>query len=210
MLLILDTCEHLIEAVAALASQIFIAAPQVHILATSREALRVRGRACLQIGSARLSARRSGAHRGRCSDVPGHPVISRARGGERTAVGARRRTHGPSGIPYHCFALGRFGIPLDRRSRERRTAHRLVYLSRRNQLSRALPCDRTWLQRGAGHPSWRRQGRDRNRAEMSGEAPSRKLPAAHHAVQHLARPGACSDRAKRRRRRAHRRDDTTG
>jgi predicted ATPase/DNA-binding winged helix-turn-helix (wHTH) protein len=41
--LILDTCEHLIEAVAALASTIFIAAPQVHILATSREALQVDG-----------------------------------------------------------------------------------------------------------------------------------------------------------------------
>jgi predicted ATPase/DNA-binding winged helix-turn-helix (wHTH) protein len=43
ILLILDTCEHLIEAVAALASCIFVAAPQVHILATSREALRVEG-----------------------------------------------------------------------------------------------------------------------------------------------------------------------
>jgi predicted ATPase/DNA-binding winged helix-turn-helix (wHTH) protein len=43
LLLILDTCEHLIEAVAALASQIFMAAPQVHILATSREALQVEG-----------------------------------------------------------------------------------------------------------------------------------------------------------------------
>ncbi len=43
ILLILDTCEHLIEAVAALASKIFMAAPQVHILATSREALRVEG-----------------------------------------------------------------------------------------------------------------------------------------------------------------------
>src|SRR5580693_5306792 len=43
LLLILDTCEHLIEAVAALASKIFMAAPQVHILATSREALRVEG-----------------------------------------------------------------------------------------------------------------------------------------------------------------------
>jgi predicted ATPase/DNA-binding winged helix-turn-helix (wHTH) protein len=41
--LILDTCEHLIEAIAALASQIFTAAPQVHILATSREALGVEG-----------------------------------------------------------------------------------------------------------------------------------------------------------------------
>lgn len=41
MLLILDTCEHLIEAVAALASQVFAAASNVHILATSREALQV-------------------------------------------------------------------------------------------------------------------------------------------------------------------------
>lgn len=43
ILLILDTCEHLIEAVAALAARIFETAPQVHILATSREALRVEG-----------------------------------------------------------------------------------------------------------------------------------------------------------------------
>jgi predicted ATPase/DNA-binding winged helix-turn-helix (wHTH) protein len=43
ILLIIDTCEHLVEAVAALASSIFTAAPQVHILATSREALRVEG-----------------------------------------------------------------------------------------------------------------------------------------------------------------------
>jgi predicted ATPase/DNA-binding winged helix-turn-helix (wHTH) protein len=43
ILLILDTCEHLIEAVAALASGIFMAAPQVHILATSRETLQVEG-----------------------------------------------------------------------------------------------------------------------------------------------------------------------
>ncbi|WP_158932751.1 winged helix-turn-helix domain-containing protein [Acidisphaera sp. S103] len=43
ILLILDNCEHLIEAAAALAAQIFIAASQVHILATSREALRVEG-----------------------------------------------------------------------------------------------------------------------------------------------------------------------
>lgn len=43
ILLILDTCEHLIEAVAALAAQIFRDAPQIYILATSREALRVEG-----------------------------------------------------------------------------------------------------------------------------------------------------------------------
>src|SRR5579859_3295592 len=43
LLLIVDNCEHLIDAAAALAAHIFGAAPQVHILATSREALRVEG-----------------------------------------------------------------------------------------------------------------------------------------------------------------------
>jgi predicted ATPase/DNA-binding winged helix-turn-helix (wHTH) protein len=43
ILLVLDTCEHLIEAVAAFASGIFRGAPRVHILATSREALQVDG-----------------------------------------------------------------------------------------------------------------------------------------------------------------------
>jgi len=43
LLLIFDNCEHLIDAAAALAARIFLAAPQVHILATSRESLRVEG-----------------------------------------------------------------------------------------------------------------------------------------------------------------------
>ena len=43
ILLVLDTCEHLVEAIAALAERIVAAAPHVHILATSREALRVEG-----------------------------------------------------------------------------------------------------------------------------------------------------------------------
>jgi len=43
MLLILDTCEHLIDAVAALTSQIYAKAPDVYILATSREILQVEG-----------------------------------------------------------------------------------------------------------------------------------------------------------------------
>ncbi|MEJ1963817.1 MAG: winged helix-turn-helix domain-containing protein [Gammaproteobacteria bacterium] len=42
-LLILDTCEHLVDAVADVAYRIFAGAPEVHILATSREALRVEG-----------------------------------------------------------------------------------------------------------------------------------------------------------------------
>ena len=43
MLLVLDTCEHLIESVAGLTSRIFVAALQVHLLITSREPLRVEG-----------------------------------------------------------------------------------------------------------------------------------------------------------------------
>ncbi|MCP3404904.1 winged helix-turn-helix domain-containing protein [Bradyrhizobium sp. CCGB01] len=43
MLLILDNCEHVVAAAAPLAAEIFHAAPNVHILATSREALRVEG-----------------------------------------------------------------------------------------------------------------------------------------------------------------------
>ena len=43
MLLVFDSCEHIIEAVATLTENIFRDAPQVHILATSREALHAEG-----------------------------------------------------------------------------------------------------------------------------------------------------------------------
>ena len=41
MLIVLDSCEHVIEDVAHLAEQVVGAAPGVHLLATSREPLRV-------------------------------------------------------------------------------------------------------------------------------------------------------------------------
>jgi predicted ATPase/DNA-binding winged helix-turn-helix (wHTH) protein len=43
MLLVLDSCEHVIDAVSLLAERIFLEAPQIRILATSREPLRVEG-----------------------------------------------------------------------------------------------------------------------------------------------------------------------
>jgi predicted ATPase len=43
ILLVLDNCEHVIAAAAALAERVVAEAPQAHILATSREALRVEG-----------------------------------------------------------------------------------------------------------------------------------------------------------------------
>lgn len=42
-LLVLDTCEHLVEAIAAMVATILEAVPEVHVLATSREALRIEG-----------------------------------------------------------------------------------------------------------------------------------------------------------------------
>jgi predicted ATPase/DNA-binding winged helix-turn-helix (wHTH) protein len=43
VLIVLDNCEHIIEAVAALAEEVFVGARHAHILATSRESLRVDG-----------------------------------------------------------------------------------------------------------------------------------------------------------------------
>ncbi|WP_264194404.1 ATP-binding protein [Acuticoccus sediminis] len=43
LLVVLDTCEHLVADVARLAARLVAAAPDVHVLATSREALRVAG-----------------------------------------------------------------------------------------------------------------------------------------------------------------------
>jgi predicted ATPase/DNA-binding winged helix-turn-helix (wHTH) protein len=43
MLIVLDTCDHVIGAAAALAEQLLAAAPQVHIVATSREPLHAHG-----------------------------------------------------------------------------------------------------------------------------------------------------------------------
>jgi predicted ATPase/DNA-binding winged helix-turn-helix (wHTH) protein len=49
LLIILDSCEHLIDAVASLAERLFQEATKVHVLATSRELLRVEGEYCYRI-----------------------------------------------------------------------------------------------------------------------------------------------------------------
>jgi predicted ATPase/DNA-binding winged helix-turn-helix (wHTH) protein len=49
LLIILDSCEHVVEAVASVAEQLFQGARQVHLLATSRELLRVEGEHCHRI-----------------------------------------------------------------------------------------------------------------------------------------------------------------
>jgi predicted ATPase/DNA-binding winged helix-turn-helix (wHTH) protein len=49
LLIILDSCEHVIKAVASVAEQLFQGTGQVHLLATSRELLRVEGEHCYRV-----------------------------------------------------------------------------------------------------------------------------------------------------------------
>ena len=50
ILLVLDNCEHVVDAAARLAEYLFLHAPDVHLLLTSREALRVEGEHAYRLG----------------------------------------------------------------------------------------------------------------------------------------------------------------
>src|SRR5215469_5089989 len=50
MLIVLDCCEHLVDAVASIAGDIVSAAPELHVLATSREPLRANGETVRRLG----------------------------------------------------------------------------------------------------------------------------------------------------------------
>ena len=95
MLLILDSCEHVIETAAALAERIFEDAPAVHILATSRESLRVEGEhvhRLLPLGSPPDDASLTAAQ---ALDFPAVQLfVERAfAGGRRFELKRRRRAH---------------------------------------------------------------------------------------------------------------------
>jgi len=49
LLIILDSCEHVIEAVASLAEQLYRQTEEIHILTTSRESLKVEGEHCYRV-----------------------------------------------------------------------------------------------------------------------------------------------------------------
>ena len=63
LLLVLDNCEHLVDAVGDAVTQVLDAAPGVRVLATSQRALGVDGRADLPAGAARRRRRRRPVHR---------------------------------------------------------------------------------------------------------------------------------------------------
>jgi predicted ATPase/class 3 adenylate cyclase len=63
LLIVLDNCEHLLDACAHLAQRLLRAAPEVHVLATSREALAVPGEIAVRIPSMSLP------DQGKCASV---------------------------------------------------------------------------------------------------------------------------------------------
>jgi predicted ATPase len=92
LLLVLDTCEHLIEAIADLAHRLLTDCPGVRILATSREPLRVRGETVWRVPPLALPSpgpARTGRGRGP-GGVRGDPAVPRSRRGRP----ARIRPHG--------------------------------------------------------------------------------------------------------------------
>ena len=60
MLLVLDNCEHVVDAAARLAERVFLRAPRVHLLTTSREALRVEGEHTHRLEPLRLPTEAAG------------------------------------------------------------------------------------------------------------------------------------------------------
>ncbi len=69
LLIVLDNCEHLVEAAARMAEDVLKGAPRVHILATSREALRSEGERVHRLAPLAFSAERHRAHGRRGSGV---------------------------------------------------------------------------------------------------------------------------------------------
>jgi len=86
MLLLLDNCEHVIEAVASLAAALLRGAAGITILATSREPLRIEGEREYRLRP--LTSPPPSAHGRRCDGVPGRAALrgtrERRRGGLRT------------------------------------------------------------------------------------------------------------------------------
>lgn len=85
LLLVLDNCEHVIDAVAALAGELLALEPRLRILATSREPLALAGEAFVPLGpldaadAERLFAERVLAARGRPLDETEQPAAARIR-----------------------------------------------------------------------------------------------------------------------------------
>ena len=83
MLIVLDNCEHVIEAAAGLAESLVQGARGVHVLATSREPLRATGERVLRLGPLDLPPTSTGLTAAEALRLRGRAALRRARRGER-------------------------------------------------------------------------------------------------------------------------------
>ena len=87
LLLVLDSCEHLLDACAVLASTLIAACPDLHVLATSRQALGVAGEVRMLWVPMSLPAE------GEETSVPAAARLRRGVAAERTGRRGRSRLH---------------------------------------------------------------------------------------------------------------------
>ena len=168
MLLLLDNCEHVIDAAACLAAAVLGGAPGVKILATSREPLGRRRRAPLSPRTAEQPAIVAGTDRRRSGDLSCRAIVRRACNGDRRRLHAHRHEH----------SAGRRDLPEARRlaacDRVRRAARRGAWGRRpgrapRRQLAavgRAAPHGAAATSDDAGRPRLELRFAERGRAAV--------------------------------------------
>ena len=95
LLLILDNCEHLVAAAAALAAKLLRGCAQVSILASSREVLGIAGEQVYRVAAAGQPGRRAGPDRGGGLSLPGRPPAGRSGRVARAASSSSTTTTRP-------------------------------------------------------------------------------------------------------------------
>src|SRR5262249_33706897 len=114
MLLVLDSCDHVIDAAASLAEQVLRGAPGVHMLTTSREALRAQGERVQRLGPLGVPAVSAGLTAAEAMTLSGGSTLCRTRHREfgyvrtdRCRCPGRRRYLPPPGRDRACDRAGR-------------------------------------------------------------------------------------------------------
>ena len=85
-LIVLDNCEHVIEAVAEAAEALLTATPKVHVLATTREPLRAAGEWVRRLAPLKSSTPIEGAVGSGGDRICGRGIVRRKDGGERRGL----------------------------------------------------------------------------------------------------------------------------
>ena len=91
LLLVIDNCEHLLDACAVLASTLLKGCPELHLLATSRQALGVVGEVRMPVPPMSLPGDGRRAVGREARQLGGRPVAGRTRGGGRSRLRRRRQ-----------------------------------------------------------------------------------------------------------------------